>query len=154
MDPALQLLLDKAAIRDLAYTYSRAIDRRDWKLLESCFAPEGDFILAGVVYAKNRDEYIYTVQGIARYERTMHFNGNHLSEVKGDTATAETYTVATHIYKQDGVEKAYVMGIRYVDSLAKRNGTWAFTRRTVFVDWEQGVGTPNPRRAKPTFPSS
>ena len=153
MDPHLQSLLDKAAIRDLAYTYSHAIDRRDWKLMETCFAPDGDFILGDAVYAKNRAEYIHVVQGIERYHKTTHFNGNHLSDVTGNTATAETYVVASHFYRQDGQEKSYIMGIRYLDTLAKENGKWVFKRRQVAVDWEQGVGTPNPRRSTPTFPS-
>lgn len=149
----LQLLIDKNGIRDLAYTYAHAIDRHDWKLLESCFAPDGDFILGDVVYAKDRAEYVHVVQGIARYDKTMHFVGNHLSEIKGDTATGETYVVASHFYKEKGAQKAYIMGIRYLDKIAKVEGKWVFKRRQVAVDWEEGVGTPNPRRANPTFPS-
>ncbi len=149
-DPIVQELTDKAAIRDLAYTYSKAVDRRDWTLLASCFTPDLTFVLAGQVYASSRDQFLWTVQGIARYHTTMHFNGNHLSEVRGDTAAAETYTIASHWYTKDGREHEYVMGIRYRDELVRRDppqAGWLFKRRDLAVDWTRGEGLQNPRRS-------
>jgi hypothetical protein len=39
-DQTLQALLDKEAIRDLVHNYSRGVDRQDFLLLRSLYAPD------------------------------------------------------------------------------------------------------------------
>ena len=141
-----QMLRDKAEIRDLTYKYSHGVDRRDYKLLATCFTDDLVFILKGATYAASCEQYIYTVRGIERYHTTFHFNANHLAEIHGDKAKAETYTLAYHFYKKDGQETLYLIGLRYLDDLVRQGGRWLFKRREVVIDWEQGKNIPNPRR--------
>ena len=145
-DQHVETLKDKQGIRDLVYTYSHAADRRDYQLLATCFTPDLVFVIAGATYAANRDQFIYKVQGIERYHTTFHFNANHLAQIHGDTATAETYTLAHHFYTQEGRDALYLLGIRYLDNLVREDSRWLFKRREVVIDWEQGKGLTNPRR--------
>ncbi len=39
-DAAVRTLLDRAAIGDVILRYSRALDRRDWDEVASCFTPD------------------------------------------------------------------------------------------------------------------
>jgi hypothetical protein len=67
----------------------------------------------------------------------MHFMGNQLIEVDGETASCETYAIAYH-RRQDGVEKKdRVVALRYLDDLVRRDGRWLIARRFVNVEWQR-----------------
>ena len=74
-------VVDQQEIADVIYRYCRGIDRCDFDLVRSCYHPDaiddhGDF-RGGV------DEFIaFVQQGLPRFERTMHFIGNVLVEVR------------------------------------------------------------------------
>jgi hypothetical protein len=142
MDEALQLLLDEAAIKKVHLRYCRAVDRRDWDLLRSCYHPDaiddhGDFEGG---YVGGVDGFIeYCMQGTLHFRSTTHFTGNHLVEVDGDTAWAEIYARAYHrvIDPNGGPDRDETANARYVDKMERRNGEWRFLHRTVIVDTDR-----------------
>jgi hypothetical protein len=137
LEPALQRLLDEAAIKAVQIRYCRGVDRMDWELVRSCYHPDatddhGDYV-GGV------DGFIeYCKAGTPNFESTTHFTGNQLVEVDGDTAWAEHYARAYHRVRAgpDGPAKDLVVNCRYVDRLERRDGEWRFASRVIIVDSE------------------
>jgi hypothetical protein len=72
-----------------------------------------------------------------RYEKTMHFVGNHLVHFHGDRVTGLTYCLAHHLYVADGVQRDTVMLIRYSDVYERSADSWQFTSRTLDIDWQE-----------------
>lgn len=123
--------------------YARGIDRRDWDLVRSCFAP-GAYV-KGTAFEGERGQYLDILfAGVERYPVTMHFIGNQQVEVTGDVASTETYLIAHHFADVAGEVESLILGVRYQDQLARQaDGRWAITRRDVFADWRR-VGVPPP----------
>jgi hypothetical protein len=44
----------------------------------------------------------------------------------GDPATGESYTIAHHVYTEDGDRKIMVASLRYLDNFTKVDGPWYF----------------------------
>ena len=70
-----------------------------------------------------------------RYEATTHFNGQSTVTIDGDQATGESYTIAHHLYTEDGERKIMVASLRYLDTFVKTDGAWLFSERLLYVDW-------------------
>ncbi len=139
MEEALQRLLDEAAIKKVHIRYCRAIDRRDWDLLRSCYHPDaiddhGDFEGGYVGDVEGFIEYCKV--GTLNFLSTSHFTGNQLVEVDGDTAWAEHYARAYHRIpgKDGGPDHDDAANARYVDRMERRDGEWRFAHRVVIVD--------------------
>jgi ketosteroid isomerase-like protein len=137
-DTRLDRLADEAEVRAVVYRYCRGIDRRDYDLVRSCYHPDasddhGDF-RGGV------DDFLaYVAAGLPRFERTMHFIGNVLVDVDGDTARAESYLVAYHhlAASRTKPERDYTVGLRYVDDFERRAGRWAIAARVCVFEWSR-----------------
>jgi ketosteroid isomerase-like protein len=135
MEAALQRLLDEEAIKKVHLRYCRAIDRRDFDLLRSCYHADaiddhGDFV-GGI------DDFIaYCREGTLNFISTSHLTCNMLVEVNGDVAHTEFYGRAYHRVSAEagGVEKDLAVNTRWVDRFEKRGGEWRIARRTVVVD--------------------
>jgi hypothetical protein len=67
----------------------------------------------------------------------MHFLGNCLIDLEGDSATAETYCVAYHRTRaEQGQQQDFIAGVRYVDRLERRDGgPWLIAHRVVVMEW-------------------
>jgi hypothetical protein len=72
-----------------------------------------------------------------RYEATTHFNGQSTVTIDGDRATGESYTVAHHLFTDDGDRKIMIASLRYLDTFAKIGGSWYFTERNLLLDWSE-----------------
>ena len=72
-----------------------------------------------------------------RYEVTTHFNGQSTVTLEGDRATGESYTIAHHVYTEDGNRKIMVASLRYLDTFTKVDGRWYFAERKLIVDWAE-----------------
>jgi hypothetical protein len=134
----LERMADEHEIRAVYYRYCRGIDRRQYDLVRSCYHPDaidehGDF--RGTL-----DEFIDMVRhGLPRYQSTNHFIGNLLIEVgsDGETARGEAYTIAFHrlFPRGDKPARDYLVGLRYIDDLTKRDGQWRIAHRVCAFDW-------------------
>jgi len=132
----LRWLLDRAAIEDVLYRYSRALDREDWALLRSCYHPDG---------IDDHGRFRGDVEGLIEwlkddnggYLATTHFLGNTLIEIEADVAWAETYCVATHRQPpavDGGPAWDVVNRVRYWDRFERREGEWRIAHRVVVRD--------------------
>jgi len=72
-----------------------------------------------------------------RYDATTHFNGQSTVMIDGDRATGESYTIAHHVFSEDGGRKIMVASLRYLDTFAKIDGGWYFAERTLILDWSE-----------------
>ena len=131
-------LEDRLRLRELAYRYARAVDRRDWELAERLFTR--DCVLVGPGYELvGRDGILAGLRGIDRFQATQHSVHNQLVEIGGDRATGETYCTAHHLYERDGVRRKLDWGIRYQDRCVREAGQWRYERRELLLDWAQDL---------------
>jgi hypothetical protein len=72
-----------------------------------------------------------------RYEVTTHFNGQSTVILDGDRATGESYTIAHHLYTEDGTRKIMIASLRYLDVFTKLDGAWYFAERKLILDWSE-----------------
>jgi hypothetical protein len=130
-------LLAEAEIRDVQMRYCRASDRMDYDLLRACFHPDATFDY-GAFFVGDVDGFIAVAErSLPAYSGTTHVTGNQLVEVKGDSAWAEHYTLATHRCPADdkGPLRDFVTSVRYIDRLEKRDGRWLIAKRVLILDW-------------------
>jgi hypothetical protein len=78
-----------------------------------------------------------------RYEATTHFNGQSTVTIDGDSAAGESYTIAHHLFSEEGTRKIMIASLRYLDRFAKIDGGWYFAERKLLLDWsETRLSTP------------
>ena len=142
---------DRLAIRELFDAYAHCADRRDAEGQKALFTVDTRF---AVYMDGERNEESYVLQGrealapvfddLNRYEATMHFNGQSTVAIDGDRATGESYTIAHHVFTEDGDRKIMVAWLRYLDVFAKIDGGWYFAERKLILDWSEtrALGAP------------
>ncbi|MBC2637572.1 MULTISPECIES: nuclear transport factor 2 family protein [unclassified Rhodococcus (in: high G+C Gram-positive bacteria)] len=138
MESQLQRIIDEAAIREVHLRYCRGIDRMDWELVRSCYHPgavddHGPF--RGTI-----DEFIaWAAKLLPTFVSTTHFIGNQLVEVNGDSAWMESYSRAYHRKAPAGALPAtdWVLNLRYIDRLERRDGHWRIVERVATCDTER-----------------
>src|SRR6202166_1219557 len=100
---------DRLAIRELVDAYAHCADRRDAEGQKALFTTDTRF----AVYMKgDKGAPTYVLQGrealtpvfadLNRYEATTHFNGQITVVLDGDRATGVSYTIAHHLFSEDG----------------------------------------------------
>ena len=135
---------DRLALRELFDAYAHCADRRDAEGQRALFADDTVF----AVYMDGEGtEPTYVLEGrealtpvfddLNRYEVTTHFNGQSIVTLAGDRATGESYTIAHHLYTEDGERKLMVASLRYLDEFTKIDGRWFFAERKLIVDWSE-----------------
>ena len=135
----LQTLLDERDIHEVATRYCRALDTKDWALLDDVFAPDatGDLssgrTLVGIDAIRARIR-----NALQELDDSQHLVGNHEIAVDGDTATHRCYLQAQHIRKAAVGGPNYIVAGRYEDQLARTDVGWRITHRTLTVMWTDG----------------
>jgi hypothetical protein len=130
-------LMAQQEIRDVLIRYTRGVDRMDLELVQSCYWPgahDDHGAFQGTV-----EEFLKWLEVLRYFESTMHFIGNQLVELDGDTARAESYCVAYHRRGAQDGEEGYdlVLGLRYVDRMERRDGKWRIADRRCAFDWSR-----------------
>jgi hypothetical protein len=136
---AIQALLDKQAINELVYGYSRAVDRKDFALLRSLYSSDG-YDDHGGLYRGSASGYVdWLEQAMQSCDITTHSVQNHLIALQGeDRAEGEVYVTAYHrLHNGSGGFNELIEGLRYLDQYQKIDGRWLFARRTLVNDWAQ-----------------
>jgi hypothetical protein len=133
---------DRLALRELFDGYARGADRRDAEGQKALFT---DDTLFAVYMDGEGSEPTYVLQGrealtpvfddLNRYEVTTHFNGQSTVTIDGNRATGESYTIAHHVFTEDGDRKIMIASLRYLDTFAKIDGRWFFAERKLTLDW-------------------
>ena len=135
---------DRLALRELFDAYAHCADRRDAEGQKALFTDDTRF----AVYMDGEgSEPTYVLQGrealtpvfedLHRYETTTHFNGQSTVTIDGDSATGESYTIAHHVFTEEGIRKIMVAWLRYLDVFAKLDGSWYFAERKLILDWSE-----------------
>jgi 3-phenylpropionate/cinnamic acid dioxygenase small subunit len=135
-DAAVRQLLDRAAIQDVMLRYARGVDRKDLDLVASCFLPDASYEGA-LGHGTIIDALARLRASMARYDSTMHFVGNQLIEISGDSAQSETYAVAYHRLTEGNVTQLFTVGVRYLDELVRAGEQWRIRRRVVKTEWQR-----------------
>lgn len=139
----LQQVWDRQEIEQLMYRYARSLDRMDAELMKSTYWEDAVEDLHDPISGQlnwNDSAWAFVsvaMEGFTHVKRTQHRISNILIQVNGDTATAETYVWAYHLYEKDGVDKEGINGGRHLFNLEKRNDEWRIKHRASTFDWNQ-----------------
>jgi SnoaL-like domain len=135
---------DRLALRELFDAYAHCADRRDADGQKALFTEDTRFAVymegggTEPTYVLNgRDALTPVFEDLNRYEVTTHFNGQSTVTIAGNRATGESYTIAHHLYTEDGTRKIMVASLRYLDTFAKVDGAWYFAERKLILDWSE-----------------
>jgi hypothetical protein len=136
----LRWLLDRRRIHDLVLRYCRAIDRLDMEAVRACYEPGGVDHHTG--FSGDRDEYVtWVAEAIGRFDGTMHVVANHLAEIDGDEARAESYGLAYHWGTPAAEPRLnFVSAFRYVDHLRRHGEGWLIRERWALREWTRALG--------------
>ena len=142
---------DRLAIRELFDAYAHCADRRDAEEQKALFTE--DTVLAVYMDGEGSDP-TYVLEGrealtpvfadLNQYEATTHFNGQSTIVLDGNAATGESYTLAHHLYTEDGERRIMIASLRYLDAFAKIDGSWYFAERKLILDWSETRTTSAP----------
>jgi len=134
--PALTLddLIAREEIGDVIRRLARGTDRLDEELMASCYHSDGfddhnAFRGTGTEFAR------WVVTALPHFVTTMHFVGQPLIRLEGETAHADTYCVAHHLTDTSDM----ILGLRYVDRFERRDGVWLIAKRVCAFDWTYTV---------------
>ena len=86
---------------------------------------------------QGREALTPVFEDLNRYEATTHFNGQSTVTIDGNRATGESYTIAHHVFTEDGNRKIMIASLRYLDAFIKIDGRWYFAERTLILDWSE-----------------
>ena len=145
---------DRLALRELFDAYAHCADRRDAEGQKALFTDDTRF----KVYMDGEgSEPTYVLQGrealtpvfddLNRYEVTTHFNGQSTVAIDGNRATGESYTIAHHVFTEDGSRKIMIASLRYLDAFTKNEGHWYFAERKLILDWSETRSMATPAAA-------
>src|SRR5580765_6924393 len=142
---------DRLALRELFDGYAHCADRRDAEGQKALFTADTRFAVymdgaqAAASYELTGREALTPVfDDLNRYEATMHFNGQSTVTLDGEHANGESYTIAHHVFTEEGTRKIMVAWLRYLDVFAKIDGSWYFAERQLILDWSEtrSLGVP------------
>lgn len=145
-------LKDRQEILDVIARQSRGNDRHDAELTSSCFWPDGadehgQAVTSGAQWGETAN-----VWHSAGYVAHNHNLTNHLCEIDGDTAHAETYVIGT-MKPQAVPGRARFTAGRYIDRLERRGGEWRILVRRTIIEMDLEGDSPWPNGDLPmAFP--
>jgi SnoaL-like protein len=144
MSTAFDYVADRWAILDTVTRYFTAIDQRDFELLRTVFTDDVDAVYEGAKVAGGIDRLLAFVTGrgdvelpvdVINVQLSMHFIGNHVAVVDGDTARAESYALAHLVDRPPSGPRMRTRGLRYKDELVRSAAGWRIRRREHLCDW-------------------
>jgi hypothetical protein len=135
---------DRLALRELVDAYARCADRRNAQGQLALFTVNTRFTVfmdgqgsEPTYVLEGRDALAPIFDDLNRYEVTTHFNGQSTVRIDGNRASGETYTIAHHVFTEDGVRKIMTASLRYLDTFAQSDSGWLFAERNLIVDWSE-----------------
>lgn len=126
---------DRREIHDTVLRYCRAVDRLDLAGIRAVYAEDGVDHHTG--FSGTADDFVaWLDKGLPFLDGTMHLVGNHLCELAGDEAVAETYGTATHWRAPyDDPRTTFTSGFRYVDHFVRTPTGWRIRERWAVREW-------------------
>jgi hypothetical protein len=129
---SLQEISDRLEINDLLIRYTRAIDTKDFELLDTCFLPEAfvDYTSSGGVKGPYPEVREWLAKVLAPFPAMMHFVGNSTVELDGDEARTRTYVInPMAVPAEGGIRHAFTVDAHYVDKLVRTPEGWRIAER-------------------------
>lgn len=143
MDPLLQDVLDEHQLRKLVGSYCRAVDRGDLDGVRDLYHRDARDT-HGAFSAGSVDDFIGGLAAARPYLRSMQHHVTTMNfAISGDTAEGEIYGIATHTLISGARDVDVIVGGRYLDKYARRDGSWKFVERAIVTDWAR-VYDPSP----------
>jgi len=127
---------DHIAIQRLMYLYARCADRKDYDGFAAVFCDDAEFDFAGTIVA-GCAAIQKMMRNLDQFSRTLHQVHNTLYDVAGDTASGETYCLASHLGEEAGGETKLDMGIIYQDRLRRTGDGWRIETRKFNLVWSR-----------------
>jgi hypothetical protein len=127
-----QELSDRIEIGDLMVRYARAIDTKDYALLDTCFTPDAyvDYTSSGGTKGKYPEVRAWLEKALSPFAAMMHAVSNTAVELQGDRASARTYVSNPMGFaKADGSLHIFTVYAHYVDELVRTREGWRIARR-------------------------
>ena len=151
-DPEIQALLDKQAITEVIARYSRTLDWLDDEGQAACYWP--DAAIDYGFFTGTAAEFVPVVMQIERSsQRRWHFLGGvQIALRSANTASAESYGLATGVREVEGVWTGTIYGGRYLDEFERRRDEWRIAKRQYVMDWSMPMGLQNDGTPNPEFP--
>jgi len=142
-DAGLRACADELAIRATLTRYLSGLDRTDYELAMSSFAPDANAVFSDVHELVGRDaitEFLgggvgARAAGLKVPRVKMHFMGNLTIDLEGDSAETELYVISHSVDGSGETDRLFVRGIRYLDRLERRDGQWLIVDRYHTLDW-------------------
>ena len=135
----LQTLLDEREIHRVATRYCRALDTKNWSVLDDVFLPDATADLSGPSDLVGIDEIRSRIRtALEHLDDSQHLVGNHEVAVDGDTATHRCYLQAQHVRRAATGGPNYIVAGRYEDRLVRTDVGWRIAHRTLVVMWTEG----------------
>lgn len=130
---------DRREIHETVLRYCRAVDRLDLAGVRAVYAADGVDHHTG--FSGTADEFVdWLGRMLPMLDGTMHLAANHLSEIAGDEAVAETYGTAVHWgTPADEPAMNFTTGFRYVDHFVRTGDGWRIRERFAIREWSRDV---------------
>jgi ketosteroid isomerase-like protein len=130
---------DRQQIEDVMYRYGRAIDRRDWELLASCFTADvrADYGVIGASMDGVEVLVAATRQMVEGMTATQHLIASPLVTVDGDEADGAFYAVATHVLETG---RKISVGGSYENRFRRSAEGWRISLHAVRPVWSDDNG--------------
>ena len=141
---ASQEAADRLAIRELFDAYAHCADTRDAEGQKALFTTDSRFAVymdgpgtEPSYVLEGREALSPVFEDLNRYEETMHFNGQSTVAMDGNQASGDSYTIAHHVYTEDGTRMMMVVWLRYLDTFVKVDGVWSIAERQIVLKWSE-----------------
>ncbi len=142
---SLQEISDRIEINDLLIRYTKAIDEKDWSLLEEVFTPDArlDYVASGGIAGALPEVKAWLAKALAMFPETLHLIGNTEVELAGDSARARTAVYNPMFYaNQDGSRHHFAVGAYYNDELVRTEAGWRIAVRIETHAFTEGAMPP------------
>ena len=129
---SLQDISDRIEINDLLIRYTKAIDQKDWKLLDSVFTPDAevDYVSSGGIKGSYPEARAWLEKALAIFPITTHYVTNSEVTLAGDRASARTAVYNPMFFRNpDGTLHHFAVGAYYVDELVRTKQGWRIAKR-------------------------
>jgi hypothetical protein len=133
---AFEWIVDLEVLRRFPQRYARAVDERDHAALAALFDPDGS--VDGTRGAQSVPDYLEAMRTMPRsYESSMHLVADPLVDLDAgaDTAHLDTYAVVFQTRTVSGDGPDLTLGMRYLDDMVRRDGTWMVHHRVARMLW-------------------
>lgn len=144
-----QLLEDRAALRNVFDTFSNLADHKDVKGQLPLFTPDAtvESYRNGKLMSslKGREQIGQTFSAfLALFDTVYHQNGQQTVEIQGNQAKGVAYCLVVLIGKENGKTYKNTSGVIYNDEYVRQGHKWLIAKRVSNFVWQQREELPQP----------